>query len=89
MQLLQENLSFANVQEVKALSGDLFNHKCSTVFSLTERKKTMSLFGLHSHLLMHANAFKKKPIMLYFHTHVYFESYGPRTNALHGKINAV
>lgn len=60
MQLLQENLSFANVQEVKALSGDLFNHKCSTVFSLTERKKTMSLFGLHSHLLMHANAFKKK-----------------------------
>lgn len=57
MQLLQENLSFANVQEVKALSGDLFNHKCSTVFSLTERKKTMSLFGLHSHLLMHANAF--------------------------------
>lgn len=45
MQLLQENLSFANVQEVKALSGDLFNHKCSTVFSLTERKKTMSLLG--------------------------------------------
>lgn len=64
MQLLQEILSFANVQEVKALSGDLFNHKCSTVFSLTERKKS---FGLHrcfdcatilnSHLLMHANAF--------------------------------
>lgn len=71
MQLLQENLSFANVQEVKALSGDLFNHKCSTVFSLTERKKTMSLFGLHSHLLMHANAFKKKKPLCYIFTLMY------------------